>query len=795
MKKLTFTLILIIVARIISPAQQIVAGNLSDVEGNPLSGVSVSVKDKTVRTFTDSVGRYSIEVPVGEKTIVFQKDGYQVRKVKINKNIINIVMTKDEVNIFNLTLKDLMDIKIVTASKFSEPVSQTPATVVVLSYKDLINRGYTCLSEILNDIPGFDIAASYGDLTQLAYARGNRTGSYNERTMLMIDGIEANILYAQNMNISSDFPLTAIERIEIIYGPASAVYGPNVFSGIINVITKSASDLDNKTGKVYVQSGAGSNNTQFAEITYLIKYNPVELSISYRRFKSDMFSMVDKPGYFNKELFGNSELWGPYTEYYPEFDNRANDNALLSKIKIKNIELGYNHLLTKHGHGSEYPYDKTLPTTNWKFKRDILFLKYNKEIGTDFKMSFLASYQKSGSTPDNIFVQGWNDVDSWNSIRTVELLTWKYVSIKWSLFQDFEYQPLSFLKISGGVKLSSAEYQKSYELGRSDQTIWLPGTQWAEPAILFPQPASNGKTPGNTFVDTEWGGFIQSKILLFDHKFSFVAGLRYDKNEIYGEIFSPRIGAAYKFTENLTAKACYGTGFQSPAPRNLYGSWGGLTVNKDLKPDRIQAVDLNLSTNISNFGAEVTLFSNVITNSIMQGENLPTKNIFGLELKMNYILVKESRYINNAHIHFNYSYVNAKYKENRINTTTGRTSNKIGDIAPHKFNIILSADVIKYLHFNIRMNYVDKRSTVISNPVEKTDAFFVTNLNFQVINLFKNKLRIFFNVNNIFDEVYFHPGMDAANAGEDLSTPSDGWYSSRLPQAGRSFMGGIYLTF
>ncbi len=793
MKKIIFTLILIIIARIICPAQKNISGNISDIDGNPLPGVSVTEKSETVRTLTDSVGWYSINVPLDEKTIVFKKDGYQVEKVRIDRNIINIVMIVAQDDISNLSLEELVNIKILTASKFAEPISQTPTTVFVITEKDIANRGYVTLSEILYDMPGFDIATSYGNLLQQCYVRGNRTGFLNERTMLMIDGVESNILYAQNTNISSDFPLTAIERIEIIYGPSSAIYGPNVFSGIINVITKSPSKLENKKSKAHSKSGVGSDNTQFAEITYLAKFNPIELSISYRRFKSDMFSMVDEPGYFNKELFGNPDIWGPYAEYYPEFENKVDDNALLSKIKIKNIELGYNHLLTKHGNGGTFPFDKTLPSTNWKFIRDIIFLKYNKEFGEKFNISFLATYQKGGSPADNNWSQGWSRADSWDSLRTVEMLTWKYISTKWSVFQDFEYQPLKLLKINGGVKLSSAEYQKSYEFGRSDQISWLPGQQWEEPAVLFPQAVVSSIMPGNTYIDTEWGVFIQSKLLLLKDKLSFIAGLRYDNNEIYGEIYSPRVGVTYRFLDYFGIKASYGTGFQSPAPRNLYGSWGGLNVNPDLNPDKIQAVDLNLSTNVSNFGAEVTLFGNVITNSIMQGENLPTKNILGLEFKMNYILVKENRYINNAHIHFNYSYVNAKYNENRVNTTTGRISNKIGDIAPHKFNIILNADVFKYLHFNIRMNYVDKRSTVISNPVEKVDAFFVTNLNFQVINLFKHKLRIFINVNNIFDTVYYHPGMDAANAGEDISTPSDGWYSSRLPQQGRSFMCGISL--
>ncbi len=476
-------------------------------------------------------------------------------------------------------------------------------------------------------------------------------------------------------------------------------------------------------------------------------------------------------------------------------DHILNDNALLARVKIKNIELGYNHLLTKHGNGSEYPYDKTLPTNNWKFNRDIFFLKYKKVFNEKINYTFLANYQNSGSSPDNTWAQGWHSADNWDSTRTVEFLTWKYISKKCGIFQDFEYRPYENWIINGGVKLSSAEFQKSYEFGNSSQTTWLPGQQWKEPQILFPYPVNNSVTPGNTYTDTEWGTFLQSKLLLFKNKLSIVLGTRYDKNKIYGEIFSPRVGATFKATNYLSFKTSYGTGFQSPAPRNLYGGWGGLNINENLKPDKIKAIDLGISTKFSNVGLVATFFGHEITNSILQGENLPKKTIFGTELKMNFILVASSKYIENALIHINYSYVNAKYETARTNTITGRTSNLVGDIAPHKLNIIFSADAFKYFHLNIRNNYIHQRPTTISNPVENIDAFFVTNLDFQLINLFKNKLIFFINVNNVFDTEYYHPGIDAANAGEDISTPSNGWYSSRLPQPGRTFIGGIRMNF
>ncbi|HON18183.1 MAG TPA: TonB-dependent receptor [Salinivirgaceae bacterium] len=697
------------------------------------------------------------------------------------------------VDIFELSLEDLLNVEIVTASKFQESINETPSNVLVITRKEIENRGYTSLYEIMYDIPGFDIAAAFSDLTQLHYARGNRTGSFNERTMFMIDGVEANILYAQIMNISSDFPLSAIKQIEIIYGPASAIYGPNVFSGIINVITENGSNLPEKSSNIYTRSGVGSNNTQFAEATYTANFSPIEFSLSYRRFKSNMFDISNAPGYFaNGQIIGNPDIWGPYAQYYPEYQNSSNDHSIISKVKFKEIELGYSRLFTNHGLGSQYPYDKTLPTTDWIFQRDILYLKINKDLSEKLKLTFLGVNQKCGSPSQSQFALGDNQADHWDSTRTVEFLNWKYMSERWAIFQDFEYRPVTFLTINGGVKYSLGTYQKSYELGLSDQTTWLPGQSWTTPLRLFPVAPSDGFSAGNTFIETDYGAFLQSKVLLMENKMSIVGGVRYDKNNNYGEIVSPRLGATYSISTNTALKASYGTGFQTPAPRNRYGSWGGLDVNPNLKPDKIQALEMGISSKLfKNFGVDAFLFYNKITNSIMQGENLPEKNIYGFESRLNYILPNLTGWIKNAYLHFNYSYLKPQYAQERFNANTQRKSKTIGDIAPHKFNMILNFEAFKYARINFRVNFVGEKETEISNPIEKIDPYLVSHLSLQVINIFENKCTVVFNINNIFNAEYYHPGMDKASAGEDLSSPSNGWYSSRLPQPGRHFMLGI----
>ncbi len=703
--------------------------------------------------------------------------------------------SKEAEDIVDLSLDDLLNIEITSASKFKESISDTPATLLVITKKDIADRGYTNLPQIFADLPGMDVIVSHGDVHQLVYARGNRTGSMNERTMFMVDGVEQNMLYTQHMNIDTDFPLTAIERIEVLYGPASAVYGPNAFSGIINIITRNPQDLEDKTDKIITRVGVGSFDTKFGDVTFLGKHGPLGISLSYKRYRSDRIDLSDRPGFFtNGSIIGNPAVWGPFAQDYPLFQNLANNYGIIGKLTFKNFQVGFNRLLTNQGNGGVYPFDKTLPTVNWKLFRNIFHIRYQRELSEKITWSFLSTFQKGGAGPDSVWAQGWNDGLQWTDIRTVEMMTWKFISSKWALFQDLVFKPADNWILSGGFKYAAGKYQKSYEFGTADTVTFIPGDTDFSYDNLYPQPLNPGQTPGNTFNDSEWGVYIQSKWSTRDKKFNLVAGMRYDDNNIYGDTFNPRIGATYQLSKKFLLKANYGTAFQAPAPRNLGGSWGGLNVSTELQPDEIETVDLSILSTSKNFAHDLTLFHNVVTKSILQGENLPKKTMMGFEYKFNLFFQSLGKNIKNIRAHFNYTFIDAKYDTERINLDTLRMSDKVGGIAKNKFNFILDADLFKHIHFNFKLNYIGKRPTIVSNPIAQVDAFTIASAGLQFRNIFKH-LTLFVNVYNLFDVEYYHPGYDSANAGEDTSKPSTGWYCSRMPQPRRNFILGMTIEF
>jgi len=155
--------------------------------------------------------------------------------------------------------KDLQEriIQITSVSKKAENLLQVPATVTVLTRDDISKRGYKDLTQMLSDLPGFDVIRGNGPGYVVVYQRGYRSTG-NDRTILLVDGVEENDLSSDNIQFSRQYSLSDIERVEVIYGPASTMYGANAFVGVINLVTIKHMDKAMPEGKRMEISGNGS---------------------------------------------------------------------------------------------------------------------------------------------------------------------------------------------------------------------------------------------------------------------------------------------------------------------------------------------------------------------------------------------------------------------------------------------------------------------------------------------------------------------------------------------------------
>jgi outer membrane receptor protein involved in Fe transport len=146
--------------------------------------------------------------------------------------------------------------KNVAVSALNLSARETPAIISVITSEEITNSGARDLTDVLRLIPGFDILQDLQFIQGLSL-RGN--WSNEGKILLMIDGIPFNDLLYQSLAVGNRFPVDAFERIEIIRGPGSAIYGGSAEYGVINIITKAAESLNGV--QAYGMGGFNSSAT------------------------------------------------------------------------------------------------------------------------------------------------------------------------------------------------------------------------------------------------------------------------------------------------------------------------------------------------------------------------------------------------------------------------------------------------------------------------------------------------------------------------------------------------------
>lgn len=163
-------------------------------------------------------------------------------------------------DIFALGLEDLMNTRVVTASKSKERAFNVPAAISVITNEDLRRSGVTSVAEALRMVPGVHVA-QYASGAWSVGARGFGD-QFSNKLLVMVDGRSVYTptfsgVYWENLNM----PMEDIDRIEVIRGPGATIWGANAVNGVINIVTKEAK----YTQGAYVSAGAGNIERAFAE--------------------------------------------------------------------------------------------------------------------------------------------------------------------------------------------------------------------------------------------------------------------------------------------------------------------------------------------------------------------------------------------------------------------------------------------------------------------------------------------------------------------------------------------------
>jgi outer membrane receptor for ferrienterochelin and colicins len=536
MKKLLLIFYLIIPSGIIFSQAYSISGIVTDSTENQLPGVNIILSGTNYGTASDINGKYKISnIKPGTYKIEFSAVGY---KSYIKDDLVII----DRPVVLNVTLKNKIietgEI-LVTAGKYEQKLSEMPVSVEVISGREL-QKNYFNFDEALRYVPGVSMSEEQISIRgSSGYSKGAGT-----RVLITIDGVP---FYTGDTGeiIWEQIPITDIERVEIIKGPASSLYGSTAIGGVINIITKKVTKQALTSIQMYGgfydkpsydewKWYKGTRTFYETTINHSNSINNFGYSFSFKKLDDDSYRKDD----FKKRLLG-----------YMKLDYNLSDVSSISLLAdFLNMKRG-NFLYWKDSHNvliqNEVDQNKTVESN-----RLFLSLIYKQGLSENISGEFKSSYY-------------YSKFDG----RGVELTTSKANLLRNELLMNFKL-PNDIILISGA--------EVSYANVKSN---------------MFSNP---------NFFTTAFYSQAEYKGI---KNLAVTVGFRFDYIKIDSLLganaYTPRVGLNYSILKDLIWRGSFGTGFRAPTPAEVFTTsdlGAGITIkeNLDLKPEKSLSFETGL---------------------------------------------------------------------------------------------------------------------------------------------------------------------------------------------------------
>jgi len=660
-----------------------------------------------------------------------------------------------------------LDDMVVTATRTEEPLKEIPGRVEVITQTQLKEMPVQTVDEALSYISGIHQERSYGVATHSATVSMRGMGNTQGRTLVLVDGVPQNTSDMGSVNWNR-LNLEDVARIEVLKGPAAAVYGDNAMGGVINIITK-------KPTKKFEGSLSGSYGTN-ADWKFR--------GVAAGRSSEDLTGLYARVSALTHTNQG-------YKDTPSEQQTRWTKNTFLDQ-KSLNTKLGWDF---GPGTNLEFQYTKDNQTvgegkeimayqgTNRGYDTDLFQGRFNFAyegwsgmVNAYFGDTHYSRQQESITDNDNFskFLNSYSRTDTKVDRQSYGIMT--NVSKVWgpnTFTVGFDYKM--------GV-MDGTDYQRSY------------------PPIYYA--TDYGKI-------RNYGIFAQDQLRLFDDKFVILGGLRYDnattfdghydtnqpKFSQYTEYYddhtwddwSPRIALKYFFMPNLSAYASYAHAFRAPLLDDMYrtGKMMGKTKisNPHLGPENVDTFEIggdyepvdNLKLAASGYHSIGHDFQSYITTSstTQQVQNVGEVMIWGLEFDVKYDPFKFTNY----DLWKKFSlFGNYTYNESRIHkfSEDPTLEGKLLTYTPmHSWNVGFNW-LNPYLNSNVAVQYVGKMFSDSTNTqANAIDPHALLNgkvwRNFDFLGKYGELVTMSFSVQNIFDHRYYVTrSSDAWNEGRTM---------------------------
>lgn len=621
-----------------------------------------------------------------------------------------------------LSLEELMNVTVTGASRFEQKVNQAPAYVNVVTADDIRKYGYKTLAHILRSLPGF--YAPYDRTYDYVGVRGfSLPGDYNSRFLVLIDGHRANENIYDSSGIGTDgiVDVDLIEKVEVIQGPGSSLYGSNAFFGVINIVTKKGDELNG----AQIASSASSFDTYKGRVTYGNKFsNGLEILLSATGHDSK------GPTLDFKEYNDPATNFGETRD--TDYDRGRSAFANLS-YRDFTFTGAYNRR-TKGLPTAPFGSDFNSRKNSYFDEQAYLDAGYNHTFSNEATVQAHVSYDYYYFQGKYPYLEGINaEAPSLNRDSTKG--TW------WTGNLLFMKTILDKHKVSIGGEYvrNSQQDQKNYSvnLGAMDSE------ETVDPVTVNLREKRDS---------SRWAIFVQDEFSILKN-LVFNAGLRYDSYSVSGTTLNPRMALIYHPFEKTTVKFLYGSAFRAPNPYELYyGDQISMKANPALDPEIIKTYELVCEQFfLGNFRVAGAVFYNSIDDLILQEidddglsvfRNIGKVDTKGVEIEL------EGTWKNGFRGRLSYTYQDAKDKD---------TDTRLVNSPKHMAKLNLIAPLWQDKFFSgLEVQYMSSRKTLNS---ERTGGFFLTNLTLLSEKVVKG-LDVSLSIYNLFDKKYSYPASN-----------------------------------
>ncbi len=660
-------------------------------------------------------------------------------------------------HLVDLPLEDLLEITIATASKTDQKLTQAPAIISVITARQIETRGYRSIAEVLQNVPGFDLITDH--LLANIGLRGINSGmqAWSRNVKIMIDGQAIAFRPSTENWLNEDlFPISAVEQIEIVRGPASVLYGANAFLGVVNIITKSSRSGHSRM----ISARAGSTGGELAyggELVYTRKLGHAEFLLAGAGSRSDRSGL-------SPQNIPDHVIYAPGTESVADITRPKSFFAKLSYQTESFGKLTLDGFYQNLDSGGEFQSWGVLTGRNRiNLTNFYVRSKYSRPIGDHLtgNASVAVSQGKPGDKEHlAINLEGFAD---WltRSVKCSGLdmtadATYSFRGQNRIIF-GFDYTrdrqaPQTFYRHTGGQPTEPTDL-----LAFSDTTFSQTGL-YAQ-TILYP---------------------FQLVEAQFLSELGLTLGLRYDAHNIYNDVWTSRIAGVFPITRRLNAKILYGTSFKAPSAVELYTNFmipGGLVGNPELAPEKARTFEAALSFKVT---PDVFFSWNGYINRIKNKVELVRSTATQNDIPANISEIESAGFETELLVLKNNwsSYLNASYQDSRLKKADLWDPRQQWVVRTRLYPSVmtkfgLTCQIPAYLLYaNVEGRYIGPRraseqnisiyDTLNNLDAYALDAYFVADVTLGTmahwwLSIGEAQLRL--KINNILNQEYAYPGF------------------------------------